>query len=55
MRALPSRALVEERFSLEADGPRAVRERYLLDAKERQRPLSDDGNDSGSVAGPSRC
>ena len=32
-----SRVLDEERFSLEADGPRAVRGRYLLDAKGRQR------------------
>ena len=34
-----SRVLDEERFSLEADGPRAVRGRYFLDAKGRQRPV----------------
>ena len=33
------RVFDEELFSLEADGPRAVREWYLLDAKGRQRPF----------------
>ena len=65
-----SRVLDEERFSLEADGPRAFRGRYLLDAKGRQRPFPildahvepaegiEDGSirdESGQVEGSKYC